>query len=348
MTIKDIQLDFEDRDLFSYDDLQLKADAIKFSILPKMEVIINHAIYVIDRVFDTSVYRDSTIGKSPQHKATSNRKNSLKDDFDFARAVIGSKRSKDMWKGLRYESKSGQPYYQASELGLRLDANGISTNLKYFPSKNYSRKTNRKFFSFYKKYHEEIMYLSSLANMHYLYDYEIGVTKDLNAKFTSNYPYITFSSFSIKYPLEYADLANCVDSLVIMYPIYKSLTQVAKGEEETLQKDMKYLNSYFDEDDSDGGMHSTVNQMSQHQIGKRIDSKIKVQTGIRWQCFKRDNWRCVSCGKSAHDNVILHVDHIIPRSKGGSDSLGNYQTLCFQCNIGKSNKDDTDLRYEAN
>ncbi|MBI3800239.1 MAG: HNH endonuclease [Deltaproteobacteria bacterium] len=34
----------------------------------------------------------------------------------------------------------------------------------------------------------------------------------------------------------------------------------------------------------------------------------------------------------------------MPRSKGGSDDIGNLQTLCKKCNIGKSNKDTTDLR----
>jgi len=42
--------------------------------------------------------------------------------------------------------------------------------------------------------------------------------------------------------------------------------------------------------------------------------------------------------------VILHVDHILPRSKGGKDEMINFQTLCDKCNLGKSNTDKTDLR----
>lgn len=32
---------------------------------------------------------------------------------------------------------------------------------------------------------------------------------------------------------------------------------------------------------------------------------------------------------------VLHVDHVVPRSRGGSDSAGNLVAACLDCNIGK-------------
>lgn len=34
--------------------------------------------------------------------------------------------------------------------------------------------------------------------------------------------------------------------------------------------------------------------------------------------------------------VILHVDHVVPVSTGGSDDVGNLITSCSDCNLGKS------------
>ena len=56
--------------------------------------------------------------------------------------------------------------------------------------------------------------------------------------------------------------------------------------------------------------------------------------------MKRDGFRCVICGRSAKDGVTLHVDHIIPVSKGVKTEMSNLRTLCSDCNLGKRDKYD--------
>jgi hypothetical protein len=55
----------------------------------------------------------------------------------------------------------------------------------------------------------------------------------------------------------------------------------------------------------------------------------------------------VCCGARPTEANPLHVDHIKPRSKFPhlALSLSNLQVLCRQCNLGKSNTDDTDWRW---
>lgn len=58
---------------------------------------------------------------------------------------------------------------------------------------------------------------------------------------------------------------------------------------------------------------------------------------VRFDVFKRDRFTCGYCG--AHPPaVILHVDHIQPVSKGGTNEIDNLITSCSDCNIGKSNR----------
>ncbi|MCB2048554.1 MAG: HNH endonuclease [Novosphingobium sp.] len=62
--------------------------------------------------------------------------------------------------------------------------------------------------------------------------------------------------------------------------------------------------------------------------------------GLRFKVLKRDNFRCVLCGDNPAKNpeCDLHVDHILPWSRGGSTVLENLRTLCANCNLGRSNR----------
>ncbi|MCL2569989.1 MAG: HNH endonuclease [Firmicutes bacterium] len=76
----------------------------------------------------------------------------------------------------------------------------------------------------------------------------------------------------------------------------------------------------------------------------------RVTNSVRYDILKRDGHECKICGSTASDGVKLHVDHIVPVSKGGTSDCDNLQTLCDRCNSGKSNKHDServnDLGFE--
>lgn len=78
---------------------------------------------------------------------------------------------------------------------------------------------------------------------------------------------------------------------------------------------------------------SNVAQISTSKINR--DPSLRQ----RFRVLKRDNFSCVKCGASpAKDQkVILNIDHIEPWSKGGITEISNLQTLCQNCNLGKSN-----------
>ena len=57
---------------------------------------------------------------------------------------------------------------------------------------------------------------------------------------------------------------------------------------------------------------------------------------IRFEIFKRDDFSCQYCGRSAQDNIKLHLEHIKPLSKGGTFAFSNLITSCEECNLGKT------------
>jgi hypothetical protein len=62
-----------------------------------------------------------------------------------------------------------------------------------------------------------------------------------------------------------------------------------------------------------------------------------IRLGLRYEVLKRDRFRCVACGvsPSAHLDCELHVDHIVPLSRGGTTEMNNLRALCSKCNVGK-------------
>ena len=73
----------------------------------------------------------------------------------------------------------------------------------------------------------------------------------------------------------------------------------------------------------------------------------------RRRIFDRDGNRCLKCSFTPSDlprsnrTNWLTLDHVVPKSKGGSNSDENLQTLCRICNHEKGNKNCNDYRNEA-
>lgn len=69
----------------------------------------------------------------------------------------------------------------------------------------------------------------------------------------------------------------------------------------------------------------------------RQQERQRVTASVRYEVFARDGHRCRVCGNTAEVEP-LHVDHIIPISRGGRSDMDNLQTLCQTCNLGKSDR----------
>ncbi len=83
-----------------------------------------------------------------------------------------------------------------------------------------------------------------------------------------------------------------------------------------------------------GAADSTV------QIGSsKRRTRREISDRQRFRILVRDGFRCKSCGASplVQSGIELHVDHVLPWSKGGETTDDNLVAKCKQCNLGKGN-----------
>lgn len=78
------------------------------------------------------------------------------------------------------------------------------------------------------------------------------------------------------------------------------------------------------------------NQRSANQAQRRRAQKIgtTVEEFTREQIIERDKSTCHICGKVCALNEI-HIDHIVPLSRGGTHTVDNVAVACAPCNLRK-------------
>lgn len=90
------------------------------------------------------------------------------------------------------------------------------------------------------------------------------------------------------------------------------------------------------------------NESSINFIGNIIGWEVKSATIFKRRSFynyrkvyERDRYTCQYCGynlKEATEFRPLHIDHIIPWTASGSNSMNNLVVSCASCNLRASNK----------
>lgn len=73
----------------------------------------------------------------------------------------------------------------------------------------------------------------------------------------------------------------------------------------------------------------------------RPKPKKKVSHAVRKEVMERDAYRCQRCG--GHRD--LHLDHVIPESRGGDSTPANLRVLCASCNAEKGARTDEEMGW---
>ena len=105
----------------------------------------------------------------------------------------------------------------------------------------------------------------------------------------------------------------------------------------TWRKALKAFVDWASAEEKLQGAERETRQHSPVKINRTEADYRDVRPGLRFRVFRRDNFRCVACGRSPaiHLNIELHADHILAVANGGKTVIENLQTLCQGCNLGK-------------
>ena len=75
-----------------------------------------------------------------------------------------------------------------------------------------------------------------------------------------------------------------------------------------------------------------------------LQNKARIPLNLRRRVLERDGYYCVYCDEDLRDAEI-HMDHVIPESKGGPTSYNNLQVTCRKCNLAKGVLTESEFMY---
>lgn len=355
MRLEEIAFDDQDKNLFQVADARLRADALRHSLLPRMHVVLKEACARIGQVYGVDVFEDSIVSSYPHFRKKRDRELELL--YEQAFVGLGGRRAKEKWHGFtRKDGKLVQvvPF----RFAFLLSEEGMGLVLENNWAKGLADESYHKLLAFVDERAELVSRLCFETGMVPLLACGGGVRPIsplrghyrfmMDIKFYDNH----FLSRETPYPVQAQGLDSLIFNYVLFFPLYDSYIKIAKGEpvrfDQLIEKANDWLEAAEDEEaleqEEPGSTEPGRTEHLRLAASEAAEQRIPVMPALRWQVFQRDKWKCVACGRTSHDGIILHVDHILPRSRGGRDTLENFQTLCNLCNLGKSNRDATDLR----
>jgi hypothetical protein len=349
--ITTIRFEAKDAEIFRLPDIKTRLDTLQNDFFPRLEVLLRGTVDLIHEVYGVNPDERMTVTARPRHRREARRY------FDSGVVYMGLTGQRRADRPLIVRRRDGRAFScPPSRLTYLVYPEG-ELQVIFHP---FSQLVDAPFLATIAALiHDHCAALAPLLALYHIAQtcVEDGVFVDLSEAFSPKAitratpsQHLALASPSWHFPLDAHMLPwpQLQGAFVALYPLLEACTAMAEGEPHRLAERIDAFKQWYLQDIQQKHAEAEpepITPVPSESALPELDSYTLIRAGLWWAVLARDQWTCCSCGRSARqDGALLEVDHIVPRSRGGSDAMDNLQTLRRKCNQGKSNRDSTDLR----
>lgn len=334
-TTDDIIFESRDVEIFNIPDIKTKLNTLQNYFFPRLQRLMDTALLFVREVYNIDPLEKYSFIYRPSHRKDA------KVNADYNEVFIGISGRRDAKRQLKVVRPDGTNYaFHPSSLCFKV----LPTGEMYVEFQPFGHYVDVGYIERVKEFLTENYNTFSIFMNNGKLSYEGGDDFDPVINRLKDEHGFRLLSGNMYFPIEnQSAIFDLIVSFALLFPVLDACHDIAEGTVPTFITHFDNFKAWManseENEQEDIGPNETVTQPPE------LDSYRFVRARLWYQVLMKDNWTCCSCKRSAREHgIILHVDHILPRSLGGKDELENLQTLCLKCNIGKSNKDTTDLR----
>ena len=333
-SLNDIVFELKDTEIFKIPDLKTRIATVQNYFFPRLEVLLRDTLDLIQEVYEVNPYETMTFVYYPNNRKTA------KDNQDFHWVHIGLSGKRRTDRALKYKRRDGKPFqFHPTYLTFNIELDG-RMRVELMPFRQYvSAEFMSDVNSLFKENFDAMSPIFELQQISHTRSGQfIGLKNVLTGSIDEVNYWTRLYSPAYYFPVDgNRGLWDLVLSFTALYPLLDSFNSLGEGLPVKLPAMLEKFKEWYlnteEIEDIENSQEISIDTEATDLPG--LDSYTFVRAGLWWTVLARDNWTCCSCGRSSReDGITLEVDHIIPRSKGGTDDLENLQTLCKKCNIG--------------
>ena len=328
---EEVRFETQDAGIFRIPDVKTRLEALQSYFFPRLERVVMLLLGRTREVYGIDPFGDTVLRRRPSHRKDARE---VKDYAEVFVGVCGRKNE----EGLAVVHPDGTPFrYPPCELLLVVEpAGALRVSFRpfvYHVDGVYRRRVIREMRLAWQGLAPALVQARIAPNY-----YDAKLLESLGE------PWVTWDSPPLPFPFgSHGWMRELVLPFVALYPLLDCGLRLARGEPSRLGILVRRLKASVAQWAEEG-----VPPLTQPPEASEEEPDLPEMESYRflrprkwWQVLSRDRYTCRLCGRSAERHgVVLHVDHIVPRSKGGTDEMDNLRTLCMKCNLGRSNLEE--------